>query len=578
MKKIAHFILIAAICGLTFYILGEPCRVFFKISETTEVRVVAALPLLFSISFGFAGVFGCAIANLIMDIGCGYTASIFIPGFCIQLIYGYLPAALWNWLRRNDENKFRLDKIYKTVQYMLIVIGDSILSAMLIVTLLHFVYGNDIFSLLAANIFFNQFITMIVMGIPYLIVCSVRIQKKKQKLASKNEKQVLTLSINERFILVFLAISIFFSIIMGISNYNNIAIKFGSDNLHLWSYVYFYIGGVLNFCIWISLVFLLYIEKKITQPIEQMSKIAKIIGRNTDIDTKVENILRRCQKFTNDSSEIGRLARSYKEMASELKDYETNLTTITAEKQKVKTELTIATAIQLSSLPKLISSNKFTLYAKMITALEVGGDFYDFFYIDENHLALVIADVSGKGVPAALYMMVSKIILKHNLKNNYSPAEALTRTNEELCANNPMDMFVSCLCGILDIQTGKFTFSNAGHEKPAILRKGEDFSLEPIKSGFVLGGMSGIKYKDFELQLNPGDIVFTYTDGIPEATNSNDEQFGNERMLDALNASKNKNIEELCNNMHSAIQAHANGAPQFDDLTMLAFGIPASEK
>lgn len=574
MHKIVKFVLVAIICGLIFYILGEPCRVFFKISETTEVRVVAALPLLFGISFGFGGVFGCAVANLIMDIGCGYGASIFIPGFFIQLIYGYAPAAFWNWLRRKDDNKFRLNKIYKTAQYMLIITADSVLTAAMIITLLHFVYGNEFFSLLTANIFFNQFITMGVMGIPYLIICSIHFQKRKQKLIPENEKQIITLSINEKFILFFLAISIFFSIIMGISNYNNIASKFATDNLHLWSYVYFYIGGVLNFCIWISLAFLFYIEKKITQPIERMSKIARIIGQQTDVDTKAHEILNKCKKYLKDSSEIGQLARSYKEMASELETYEKNLTSITEEKQKVKTELAIATAIQHGSLPKLLSSEKFNLYAKMNPALEVGGDFYDFFYIDENHLALVIADVSGKGVPAALFMMVSKIILKHNLKNKLSPAEALIKTNEELCANNVMDMFVSCLCGILDLQTGKLTFSNAGHEKPAFMRKGEDFILQAINSGFVLGGMPGIKYHDFETQMNPGDIMFTYTDGIPEATNAKDEQFGNDRMLAALNASKDKSVKDLCKDVRTAVSNHANGAPQFDDLTMLAFGIP----
>lgn len=574
MRKIAQFILVATLCGLVFYILGEPCRVFFKISETTEVRVVAALPLLFGISFGFSGVLGCAVANLIMDIGCGYGPAIFIPGFFIQLIYGQVPAMFWNWLRRKDENKFRLNKIYKIAQFMLLVIADSALAAILVISLLKVVYGNEIFSLLTANIFFNQFITMVVMGIPYLIASSIHFQRSKQKLVPEKEKKPLTLSINEKFILLFLAMSIFFSVALGVTSYNSIANRFGSDNLYLWSYVYFYIGGLLNFCIWVSLAFLYYIEKKITQPIERMSKIAKIIGQNSDIDTKVQDILRKCQKYTGDSSEIGQLARSYKEMASELEDYEKNLTSITAEKQKVKTELSIATAIQRGALPKLIESDRFNLYAKMRPALEVGGDFYDFFYVDENHLAVVIADVSGKGVPAALFMMVSKIILKHNLMNKLSPAETLIKTNNEICANNVMDMFVSCLCGILDLQTGKFTFSNAGHEKPAIMRNGKDFALEPIKNGFILGGMPDIKYQDFELQMNPGDIIFTYTDGIPEATNAQDEQFGNDRMLAALNASKNKTIKEMCKDVRIAVFNHANGAPQFDDLTMLAFGLP----
>lgn len=577
MKKISRFILIATICGLIFYILGEPCRVFFKISEVTEVRVVAALPLLFSISFGFAGVLGCAIANLIMDIGSGYTAVIFIPGFFVQLIYGYLPALLWNWLRRNDENKFKLDKIYKIVQYMLIVIGDSLLCVIMLMSLMKVILHIDFFSLLAANTFFNQFITMVVIGIPYLIVSSFVHQKRIMRTQAEAGNQILSFSLNEKFILFFLASSIFISIAIGIANYHNLVEKFANDNLRLWSYTYFNIGGMLNLCIWVSLAFLYYMEKNVTKPIEQMSEIAKTIGQNSDIDLKIQDIIRKCQKYLYFTSEIGKLARSYKEMATELEDYVKNLTTATAEKQKVKTELSIATAIQRGALPKLIESDKFNLYAKMRPALEVGGDFYDFFYIDEKHLALLIADVSGKGVPAALFMMVSKIILQHNLKNGLSPAQALTKTNEELCSNNAMDMFVSCLCGVLDLETYKIKFSNAGHEKPAIMHKGKDFSLASIKSGFVLGGMPGMKFEDFELQLSPGDVVFTYTDGIPEATNIENEQFGNERMLAALNASKDKDIKELCKDVRIAVFNHANGAPQFDDLTMLAFGIPAGE-
>ena len=159
MKNIHKYILIVLICGLIFFILGYPCRELFRISETTEVRIVAALPLLFGISFGFAGVLGCAIANLIADILSGYDAIIFIPGFFIQIIYGYVPAVIWNKLRKNDKNKFKLDKIYKNVQYMLIVILDSLAAAFMVVSVIKLKFDEHYFSMLSANIFFNQFIT-----------------------------------------------------------------------------------------------------------------------------------------------------------------------------------------------------------------------------------------------------------------------------------------------------------------------------------------------------------------------------------------------------------------------------------
>lgn len=571
MKKTAKNIAIMLTCGLVFYILGEPCREFFKISNVTEVRIVAALPLLFSISFGIWGTLGCAIANLIADLGSGYTPIIYIPGFFIQIIYGYLPARLWLYLRKRDGNKYKLDKIYKNVQYMLIVIADSALSAFLIASVTKIVFDEKYFSMLSANIFFNQFITMVVFGFPYLICGSLLHQYKVRKRAKLSKPLVLSFSLNEKFILFFLASSIIVSVAIGVASYPAFSIKYGAVNLHLWSYVYYLIGGMLNLCIWVSLGFLYYMERSVTRPIEQMSEIAKTIGLKSDIDTKIHDILYKCNKYTQYTSEIGKLARSYEEMANELKQYVSDLTFATAEKERTQTELNIATSIQRATLPKSLTSDKFTIYGKMRPALEVGGDFYDFFFIDENHLAMLIADVSGKGVPAALFMMISKIILRHNLKFGLSPAEAFIKTNNELTEGNLQDMFVSCLCGVIDLQTGIMTYTNAGHEKPAIMNKGEDFRLATIKSGFVLGGMEGIKYQNFEIQLHPGDILFTYTDGIPEAINEKNEEFGLKRMINTLNASKDKSLKEICHDMREAVRQHAGEAKQFDDITMVAF-------
>ncbi len=204
-------------------------------------------------------------------------------------------------------------------------------------------------------------------------------------------------------------------------------------------------------------------------------------------------------------------------------------------------------------------------------ALEVGGDFYDNFMIDDDHLALVIADVSGKGVPAALFMMVSKIVLRHNLQNGHSPAEALNRANDELAEHNVHDMFVTCLCGVLNIKTGHLVYANAGHEKPFIKHADGNFEIVKIKSGFVLAGMAGYRYQNFETQLQPGDTIFTYTDGIPEATNERNEEFGMERLLNVLNESKNYSVRLTCRKVRMAVKEFAGNAPQFDDITMLAF-------
>jgi HAMP domain-containing protein len=578
MKNIYKYILVAVICGLIFFVLGLPCRDLFRISDTTEVRIVAALPLLFGISFGFWGVLGCAIANLVADIISGYDAIIFVPGFFIQIIYGYVPAVIWNRLRKNDENKFKLDKIYKNVQYMLIVILDSLATAFMVVSVIKLKFDEQYFSMLSANIFFNQFITMVVIGFPYLICASLisqRRMRKEQNLPTRDQgspaKFVFSFSLNEKFILFFLATSIIISVALGAASYPSIALKYGENNLYLWSYVYFFIGALLNIGIWVSLGFLYYMERTVTRPIESMSEIAKSFGQNTDIDIRIHNILNKCHRYVYFTSEIGKLARSYQDMATELEDYVKELTVATAKQQKIHTELAIATTIQRASLSRPLEIEGFDNYAAMRPALEVGGDFYDNFFIDDDHVALLIADVSGKGVPAALFMMVSKIVLKHNLQHGLSPAEALNQANDELAERNVHDMFVTCISGVLNIRTGHLVYANAGHEKPFIKHKDGKFEMAKVKSGFVLAGMPGYKYQDFEVQLQPGDTIFNYTDGVPEAINEKNEEFGLERLQNVLNEAKDDSVRLLCRKVRMAVRNHAGEAPQFDDITMLAF-------
>lgn len=309
------------------------------------------------------------------------------------------------------------------------------------------------------------------------------------------------------------------------------------------------------------------LHKRIVIPFLKIEKETERFSRfNTLSEKSLFSIVKR-------KNELGQLAAAIDLMEQHTIEYVQNITTMTAEKEKSDTQLKIASAIQLGALPKPISLEAVDLYATMKPALEVGGDFYDFFMIDDKHLALVVADVSGKGVPASLYMMVSKIILRKNFKEGMSPAEVLTKTNSELSAENPAEMFVTCLCGILDLDTKILTFANAGHEKPVLMRNGEQFALINTKANFVLGGMPGINYKDDKIQLYPGDIMFTYTDGIPEAMSPANEKFGNDRLLKTLNSSKEKPLEDISSDINKAIVEFNETAPQFDDITMLIFKI-----
>ena len=270
--------------------------------------------------------------------------------------------------------------------------------------------------------------------------------------------------------------------------------------------------------------------------------------------------------------EVENLGLVMADMERDLASYEEDLTRITAEKERISAELSLATRIQASMMPHIFppfpDRTEFDIYATMDPAKEVGGDFYDFFLIDDDHLGLVMADVSGKGVPAALFMMASKIILQSCAMLGQSAGEILTKTNEAVCSNNQEEMFITVWMGILQISAGILTAANAGHEYPAIRRANGSFELFHDKHGFVIGGLPGARYKEYELQLEPGDKLFVYTDGVPEATNSDEQLFGTERMLAALNDAAD-GPEQVLRNVRRAVDAFVGGAEQFDDLTMM---------
>ena len=272
--------------------------------------------------------------------------------------------------------------------------------------------------------------------------------------------------------------------------------------------------------------------------------------------------------------EVEDLARAFQYMTGQLNDYIQNLAQVTAEKERIGAELDVAAKIQADMLPCIFPAfpdrHEFDIYASMTPAKEVGGDFYDFFLVDDDHLAIVIADVSGKGVPAALFMVIAKTLLKNAAQTGLSPRAILEKVNNQLCENNEAEMFVTVWLGIYEISTGKLTAANAGHEYPAIRRAGGGFELVKDRHGFVLAGMENARYREYQLELGPGDTLFVYTDGVAEATDAANTLYGTERMLGALNAAPERGPEELLAAVRSDIDQFVGGAPQFDDITMLA--------
>jgi len=273
--------------------------------------------------------------------------------------------------------------------------------------------------------------------------------------------------------------------------------------------------------------------------------------------------------------EIEKMADSFNSMVGDIKRYTENLASVTADRERIATELNVATQIQASMLPSIFPAfpnrEEFDIFATMEPAKEVGGDFYDFFMIDEKRLGVVIADVSGKGVPAALFMVIAKTLIKNQAGYSVTPSDALNIVNEQLLESNEAGLFVTVFIGVLEIDTGRFSYSNAGHNAPLIYRKGRRYEWLKADVGFVLAGWEGFQFKTEELILEPGDRLFFYTDGVTEALNPAEELFGDDRLYETLNRQtiSDMGLQELVGYVRNEMEAFTAGAEQADDITMM---------
>ena len=317
----------------------------------------------------------------------------------------------------------------------------------------------------------------------------------------------------------------------------------------------------------LGLVNALILAKKIVKPLNTMAERVSSIG-GEDLAFRMEDAYR-----TGDEIQV--LAENFEALSLKTLQYIDEVKRVTAEKERIGAELNVATQIQADMLPRIFPAfperKEFDLYASMNPAKEVGGDFYDYFLIDDDHLAIVMADVSGKGVPAALFMVIAKTLIKNRAQMGGTCSEILSDVNEQLCEGNEAELFVTVWLAIVEISTGKGIASNAGHEHPALKHKDGEFELITYKHSPAIATMPGMKFRQHEFQLLPGDILFVYTDGVAEATDANDTLFGPERMLKALNREKDAHAKKIVENMAAGIDDFVEDAPQFDDITMLCF-------
>ncbi|MBR0398914.1 MAG: SpoIIE family protein phosphatase [Eubacterium sp.] len=327
----------------------------------------------------------------------------------------------------------------------------------------------------------------------------------------------------------------------------------------------------------LSVLVLLLLILFLLRPLKKVQQNIRLYQKTKDSEQVIKNL-----REIRSSNEIGQLTDDVSDMVKEIDDHVAYIETITAEKERIEAELSLANRIQANMLPNVFppfpDRKEFDIYASMDPAREVGGDFFDYFLIDRDHLCMVMADVSGKGVPAALFMMASKIVLANNAMMKKSPAQILADANNAICANNREEMFVTVWLGILEISTGKVIAANAGHEYPVLMHPGKKFELIKDTHGFVLGGMEDLVFKDYVFRMRPGAKLFLYTDGVPEATDAEKEMFGIGRMLEALNEQRTGTPEEVLASVRQAVDAFVRDEEQFDDLTMMCVSYQGPEK
>lgn len=333
-----------------------------------------------------------------------------------------------------------------------------------------------------------------------------------------------------------------------------------------------YLRSVLFITILAVTVFLvLYIGYLRRQVVTPILTIAREAQRFAEDNVAQVEVLEKIQKH----DEIGTLARVIGKMETDNVRYVQNLTAVTAERERIGAELHVATQIQADMLPRTFPAfpdrEEFDIYATMTPAREVGGDFYDFFLVDRDHLAVVIADVSGKGVPAALFMVIAKTLIKNHAQSGMEPCRVFALVNNQLCENNEASMFVTAFLGVLEISTGCFTYVSAGHNPPLAALQGNRYEWLPGKRNFVLAGMEDVRYQQQQVQLQPGDRLFLYTDGVTEAMDKDGNLYSETRLQSFWNrgGAGEASPREALRQLHEDVAAFTAGMEPTDDITML---------
>lgn len=566
-------LIITLLSALLYLAFTMPFRMYFKVADITDLRPTTALTPVVGLIFGMPAAVGCGIGSLTADILSGYGISYAVIGALQQILYGMVPWFLWKRMNEEDNgNEYRLDSISRMLKFFFVMFVDAILTVLCTGILNHAYAVSDFLSVNNIYLFFNVFDSGILFGCP-LLIAGHFLQKYLTNVKRASKKKIFTFSLNERMILNTIITGIGICILIGIIVYLSDKMTISESTMGIWGRMYLAEMIALNCYFVLSMGFMWFTEKRIAMPIENLAEIVGNYYVEHGADTQKENMITACEQYAGDSTEVGELARSYITMMQDLEKYIENLRVVTAEKERINMELNLAANIQAHMLPCIFppfpEHEEIGLYATMTPAKQVGGDFYDFYMLDKSRLGVVIADVSGKGVPAALFMVIAKTLIKNQAQLGLAVNDVFTVVNQMLCEGNDAGLFVTAWMGILDLHDGKLVYANAGHNPPLLKQKNGEYIYLKSKPGFVLAGMEGIRYRANEVMMEPGDRLFLYTDGVTEATNVDNQLYGEKRLKQFMDAHARDSVEDVLHGLKKDIDAYVGEAPQFDDITML---------
>lgn len=559
--------------AVLFFAFTMPFRLWVSAAQITEMRPSVALTPVLGLIFGLPASLGCAVGNIAADLISGYEATYALLGGAQQLLYGMISYVMWRRLNKeHDGSEFCLDSISRLLKMILVMTVVAVVSVFCTAVINHAYNVADIVTINSLYMFLNVFDSGLIFGCP-LMIAGHFLQRRIKNLSEDKHDKIVVFSLNERMILNSIITGLGICLLIGAAVFLAEKLSEEGGEISLWGRIYLFQTLALNSYFMLSLGFMWFTEKKISRPVENLARVAQNYYNERSGDDGRRKLLEACREYSSDSTEVGNLARSYISMVEDIGGYVDNLQKVTAEKERINAELSLASSIQAHMLPCIFPAfperGEFDIFASMTPAKEVGGDFYDFFMVDDSHLAVVIADVSGKGVPAALFMVIAKTLIKNYAQSGIKPEEVFTSVNRLLCDGNDEGLFVTAWMGVLELTTGKLTYVNAGHNPPMIRQGGGEFVYLKSRAGFVLAGMEGMKYHQNELTLDVGGRLMLYTDGVTEATNSDNKLYGEERLSDFLNSHSDEAAENILGDLKEDIYAFQGDAPQFDDITML---------